>query len=545
MGVCGTASCYDMTAVDTTGEQACGIACTNANESSCSCQGTTLVTAFGADGVERSVSLADRRRLSLGRALLARTDWLGAAADGPAGPWNLTARLDFFSLWSTDGGPHPTVPALSRMAATLRGVPGRKDPDLASAGGVMLLDNTSTVWPQQLASVLCMPPATSFLRRPDRVCTGFGPSTYDRPYQARAPTVAGQSTAVADLPMFRGYVQWVISPNIFGRAAAGDVPLVRNATPATWTASPFPPASSGPSAERLAVYGTREVNKDSATERSLAASIRRRLVYLPTRAGDVTTLREPFNRLVLGRLEQSAEKVLERMSVAHDASAFGVDSPPPPASSQDIGLAILVVLPEAVAIAAATVGTRSWRRREAATLGLLFVSGLVSLSAIISLLLRERAGANWRAATTRTAVGARFPIGIDNRRFADVDTVLTGTEVVLLETFVVVARLGYRPRRLAAITAAISAAYIACSAVAAVVVYRSVRSARAAEAAAAAAATATAAADGGEVMGLVGGSHPTNGGDGDAEADAAAPPGWKGHWAALEADIAQRLRVAK
>lgn len=84
----------------------------------------------------------------------------------------------------------------------------------------------------------------------------------------------------------------------------------------------------------------------------MAASIRRRLLYLPTRAGDKTTSREQDSRLVMRHLQSKAGKVMDRMAVAHDKSAFGVDAPPPSAPIQDIGLPILAVLPEAVAIAA-------------------------------------------------------------------------------------------------------------------------------------------------------------------------------------------------
>lgn len=509
----------------------------NATASRCSCQGTTLLTTVGSDGVERSVSMVDRRRLNLGRGILARTDWLRNAPGEPAGLWNLTAALHFRSLWLGDSSPLSHVPAMSGMTASLSGVPGKEDPALAESDS-LLLRNTSTVWPQQMASILCMPPRTSFLRRPELVCDGFGGSKYDGKLGKRPRSLAGKSWDAPRAATWASIFWWV------QRTVRSPPHVVYNATLDTFKPSPFPSASTGPPTKPLALYGAREVNSASPAEQSLAASLRRRLLYLPTLSGDMRTMQERSNMHLTWRLDKLANKAQKRMSITFDGSAFGLDAPTPPASTQDIGLAILVVLPEAVAIATVALGTRKWRRREAGTLGLLFVAGLVSLSAIISMAVQERAGADWRAATQRSAIGIRLPSDIDERPNADSMFDLVGTEVVHYETFVVVARLGFRPRMLGIIATVVSAAYMGCSAVAAAIAYRSMRAHRD-EAATATAAAMAAKAEGEIEAGLLDRNAVIDGDHRISGADTTAYQWWTTIRAAFSAPFARYAREVK
>ena len=473
VGVCGTQKCHDVTAVDTTGSQTCGITCSGGN-ASCSCQGKTIVTTIGVDGVERSVSMLQRRYLSLGRGLLADTSWLGAAAS----VWGLTAGLGFSAAWSgTSGEPPPSLPqrALRLHWASLRGVPATNDSifNNSFADSRPRLTNTTTAWPQLLAAVFCASPATSFVTRAS-VCDGIPPTRYETEPRVVGGTVVQRRQPIADSL----HAQWDVVTN---PEAASEVPsvnnaLVLNATMATFKESPYPPASSAIENPALTAYGGREINSASATERAVASSTRRRLVYLPVRSGSTGTSDEGTSGLLPPALEKALQADTARLSVAYDRSAFAVDAPSAPAAVQDVVLAGLVVLPEAVALVAAPLTVRSaWRVQELIALGLLFATGVVSLSAIASLAVAERSGAAWRAATVRTCVGARFGVGIDGAKAADLCPQLAGTELALSEAYILIARTGYHPGRLLGLAIAFSAVYVVCAAAAAVTVIRAKR----------------------------------------------------------------------
>lgn len=469
-GVCGTDACEDVTAVDTTGAQTCGAVCVEG--SGCSCQGTTVLTTVGPDGEERSISMQQHRYLSLGRGLLAQTDWLGEHR----GIWNLTALLQLYSGWDSPDGKRPQLrqPAMARMIASLSGVRGTLIPkDLTGDGFFPRLANTTTTWPQLLAGVVCMDPIQSFVR--DRtLCLGMPAS---KQFFESATLVGrrffGKGNAFA---MTSGWAKW----RVFTLALV--TPPI-NATPAIFQRSPYERASMGPAVEPLAAYGLREVHSASPNERAVAASIRRRLLYLPSRRGEFVTSPESSYHLMATRLHDSAQKDIERLSSAYDRSTFDVDEPPEPATAQDVVLAVLVILPEATAMVVALLATRTWGRRECVAVGMIFAVGLASLSALISLAVTERRGADWRVSSERTALGARFPVGIDNTTFADVRSVLTGTELAYAETYLIAARTGYHPTLLLWLAVGFFAAYVVVSAGSAAYIVRAWRREAAAAAA--------------------------------------------------------------
>lgn len=452
VGVCGTDDCADVSAVDTTGYHNCGAVCVQGG--GCSCQGTTVLTTVGPDGQERSISMMQHRYLSLGRGLLAQTDWFGTHQD----LWNLSSLLVLYSGWDTLGGTLPQLrqPAMYKMIASLSGVPGDRIPaEVFNSTFLPKLTNATTTWPQMLAAVVCMEPMGSFVR--DRsLCDGIPSSKIT--YQSS--TLAGVRFFGEDkeFPMTQGWFRWVVKARIHS-----DSPIF-NATPALFRSSPYERSSAGPAVEPLAAYGLREVHSSSPNEQAIASSVRRRLLYLPSMRGDTTTSSEALFGRIARRLHTDVDRDIKRLSSAYDRSVFEKDEPQDPATAQDVVLAVLVILPEASALAVALFTTRFWRCRECIAVGLIFAVGLASLSAIISLAITEHRGAAWRASSIRTSVGARFPIGIDNSTLADVVVVLTGTELSYAETFLITARTGYHPTLLLWLAVGFSAAYVVCAA---------------------------------------------------------------------------------
>lgn len=451
VGVCGTVNCSDVTAVDTTGDQGCGELCVEGI--GCSCQGTTVLTTVGPDGEERSISLQQHRYLSLGRGLLAQTDWLGEHRD----LWNLTGLLQFHAGWNhaEDGGyPQLRQPAMKQMIASLTGVPGTLIPlERFGSTAFSRLANTTTTWPQMLATVVCMHPIGSFVR--DRsLCKGVPDSTTSY----KEASIAGQRFFGRGdkQAMEWGWAKWSVLPSL-------RPGTLINSTAAIFQPSPFHSASAGPAVEPLAAYGLREVHSASPTERAIAATVRRRLLFLPTRRGTFDTTPEPFSRLTASRLHAGVDKDIERLLSGFDRSVFDVDEPPDPATVQDVVLAVLVILPEASALAVALVSTRTWRRRECIVVGMIFAVGLASLSAPISLAITERRAVAWRVSSVRTALGTRFPVGIDNGTLADMLFSLAGTELAFAETYLIAARTGYHPDLLLWLAVGFSAAYVVCA----------------------------------------------------------------------------------
>lgn len=335
----------------------------------------------------------------------------------------------------------------------------------------------TTGWLPTIANTLCAPPARSFVRDPERLCGGLleplPPALDEAP---SGPVVDGVALATAARASSDGRsVTWHIRSHTF--LTEQDLPTDATQTsdpptpPGTVTREPVPPGpwqsdppddmlpEETPSLERpcwLTGLGAREVNPNSPDEVALAAriGIEPRLVH---RSDGGEAHFWPGSRLMTGH-----ERWLSERSTVYDRGLFGVDPPEDPSSTSDLVLAVVVVVPELVALVVMLISTHTWRWRDVCVLGFIFLSGLISIAGLISLVRREVAGDAWRAA------------GVRHQLFED--DVANGSRygahrAMRLEMLVLIARPGYRPAMLTRVAIAVGVVYVAFSALATATVW--------------------------------------------------------------------------
>lgn len=163
----------------------------------------------------------------------------------------------------------------------------------------------------------------------------------------------------------------------------------------------------------------------------------------------------------------AVEAELQRFRNAYDQRVFHVDPPPEPTAMGPLLLALIVLVPEAIALISVFVASPQVGRRELVLAALFFVAGLVSSGGIILLAVTEIHGASWRAAAVRDSL--RLDLGRNATAWANRDIRLTGNTdlqavgIYRTETVVVVARSGYHPRLLVGLATAFSAVYVGLS----------------------------------------------------------------------------------
>lgn len=149
-----------------------------------------------------------------------------------------------------------------------------------------------------------------------------------------------------------------------------------------------------------------------------------------------------------------------RLSQQYDRARWGVEPPAEPATNADITLAIIVVLPEAVALVSLVLTNNPWwSKRDWLAFLLIWAAGGISTAGLITLAVDEADGRRWRAAAERVELSVRLLKG----RKSDFSRDLAGMSLYKVETLFLAARLGYRDRLLRGLAIGVTCTYMALS----------------------------------------------------------------------------------
>lgn len=295
-----------------------------------------------------------------------------------------------------------------------------------------------TPWLGAIAFVLCGRPAGSFLPNAPRLCGGLLAAT---PPPLPTPTAAASTVDGRALPVTPETVKPLSSRSVDWTLESRE----RDSLPVEGTPN-LNLTLRGPYALPCwqAGVGTREVNPDSPDEVGLAE----RLGAITYRFDAPLSEVSPFP---YGSYASEADALVLALSETYDRALFGVDPPEVPSSDAEVVLAVIVVLPELVALVVLLISTRTWRVRDLWVLLFVFLSGLVSMAGIFALAVRESVGDAWRAAAVRRELDVPH------------STVRNGDVVVRIERLLVVVRTGYRAGPLWAMAWGMAGTYVAVS----------------------------------------------------------------------------------
>lgn len=454
VGVCQTLECGDLSAINVVGSRKGDYY----NDTH-----LPLLTYTDASGVATPISMADEDLLSLGRAAVVDPAWLDPASstNEPAAAADSWAFRAGFTLKATDtvesAGAPPVVtnPLGPEWNAHSMWDPADRS-TTASAG--------REKWLQAVAHVICQPPASSFVTADgDRLCRrngvdgGDGDANHGTPYK----TVIHSAFWTWDPD------HWVHhSEGRPDQARFSDLPACAfSNTARNWSVQDpvVRPAW-------LTGHSSRELNPRSPAEVALARSITPCAYPLAVQTDETAaqasgTVPSLSTAEVLPRIMWSPDaryaltrEATRALAQRYDRSAWGVAPPPDPASVTVIILAVIVVLPEAIAIIAMLLSTRLWGAREVVALTIISLGGLLSTLGLVSLTIEEAAGARWRGMSVRDELTATLP-GWD--QVARVYRSLEGAPLVRVQTLYLGARSGYRVQLLAGLTIAVGAVYLA------------------------------------------------------------------------------------
>ncbi|GAB0497708.1 hypothetical protein MMPV_009045 [Pyropia vietnamensis] len=460
VGMCQTRTCEDLSAVNVIGSRKGDYY----NETH-----LPLLTYTDGSGVATPVSMADEDLLSLGRAVVVDPTWLDPAGSVPE---SATAA----DSWASRAG--FTLNARDRMERA-KGPPIVTDPLGPEWNPHSMWDpanRSSTAragrekWLQAVAHTFCQPPASSFVVTDrDRLCHGNG-------------VERGGGALAVDTPHKRAIhtAFWTWDPDHWLLHSKGRPDQARS--------SDLPPCAFSNTARNwsvtdpvvrpawLAGHSSREVNPRSASEVALARSINPCAHPLAAQFDEAAAA---LNVKELPRIMWSpdARYALTRdatrlLAEHYDRSTWGVAPPPDPASASAIILAVIVVLPEAIAIVAMLLSTRRWETRDLTALAIISMGGLLSTVGLVWLTMEEAAGARWRGTSMRDELTAILP-GWDEA--AEVYRSLSGASLVRVQTLFLSSRRGYRVELLAGLTSAVGVAYLALFTAIAIVALRGQR----------------------------------------------------------------------
>lgn len=371
--------------------------------------GFAIATYTTRDNDTRPVLVGEAALLSLGRGILADPSWLGASFPSGlnASVTQHVLRHEFVQRsaeWSMRHGSEAT---------------------------------NSSRWLPEIASILCLPPVPSFVVS-RRLCEGVEMP----PPSGRASLRAGGRPVAVTLGVGDGRYQgvpevstgWVLSPPQQPISAA-PCPAFGNAT--------FDNARLRQPLWLLG-RGSRELHTTGPggeTELALARNLSS-CAYNGTRTDiSLNQLATPGTTALMADLAQRYRRDL-----------FHKAPPLIPVSNSAIILAMLVLVPEAVAVLLLLPARHdapehglSWRWRTGLKVALVVMAGAVALVGIGYLDSQERTGHAWRAATVRT--GTRIAVNVTEQPYASYDEIdYRGRMTMHTESLILVARTGYRPR---------------------------------------------------------------------------------------------------
>lgn len=479
-GYCRTSGCTDASAVDVLG----GRASDTSNGSAVELLAYTPPGGWeGDNATRRHVSIDDEDLLALGRATLANPSWLATAAAGADVPsWRLRAS---FSLtgWSR----RDAADSSSQMAIPL-GDPwdDREYPvDLGNPSRATIVGTEK--WLQAFSHVLCAAPRFSFV-----VYTG-GISLCGTQLRDTSPTLT--DTAASVQRMYS--LSWVFDAATDGGGRGGRSDGSPPANPRhpryepvlpqcnfSATRDVVDPAVSVTRPAWLVGRGGREINPAADAEVSLGRSISacvhdEETFRLKGGGGGGAPPQEGVGGApTIGRRTPGIHLVdlkyapvmteAGRLSQQYDRARWGVEPPVDPATNADITLAIIVVLPEAIALVALVLTNPRWGKRDWLAFLLIWAAGGVSTAGIITLAIDEANGQQWRAAAERVELSVRLHKGTKS----DFSRDLSQMPLYKVETLFLAARLGYRDRFLQGLAIGVGCTYMALSVVVGVLAAR-------------------------------------------------------------------------
>ena len=415
------------------------------------------------------VSMLDEDVLSLGRAVVADPTWLGRAADS----WALRVGL------TLDAGSHVEQASHRPWNADALGELFNSTHSWDLSAKSAAASTTATAkWLQAVAYVWCAAPMSSFVRTDrDQLCGSMRDHLKDISNGAPRTTI-------------RHTARWAFDPDQRSDSLSGggggqpDQTLTRGPSDAplpTCVFSVKQSASGGPPLVRpawLVGRTAREINRASAAEVALA----RRLAPCAHAAARAAG-QKPHRRIKYSHVSAYAgvRATASAASQAYDRSMFGVEQPLEPATNSTLTLAIIVLLPELIALVVLLMTTTTWRKVDVVALGLVFLAGLISVAGIIFVAWHEVLGHHWRAASMRD----ELMVGVNILSDATVHRSLSGEPVYKVETLYVTARLGYRVALLVSLASVAVSAYVVLSLGIGVAVFRRWRRTKAAVKAAA------------------------------------------------------------
>jgi len=389
------------------------------------------------------VTMLDEDLLSLGRAAVADPAWLAPATDAWA--FRVGFTLQARTIVEAAGHPRRTWNPLGPTWSHINSW------DMSAASALATKAKTAK-WLQAVAYVWCRAPMSSFVRS-DRValCGPEGDDAY--------PSASEAGTSVRHYHV----AEWTFDPD----QQSNDRPnktLKRNDTDAPLPSCSFSVDKNNKDGQELArpawlrCRSDREINPASAAEVALANSFSACAQQVRDNGKKWQNLR----RIKYSSTSKYAgvHRTAEKLSQTYDRSVFGVEPPEEPATTNDLTLAIIVLVPEIIALLVLLLTTKKWRKVDLAALGLIFMAGLVSAAAIVSLAITEVNGSRWRAASLRDEWSVR--VG-SNGGGTSVFRPLQGKPLYRVETLYVTARLGYRVKLLVSLAGASTGAYLLLS----------------------------------------------------------------------------------
>lgn len=397
----------------------------------CAWAGTPVVTYRGTDGVERPVGAGRNDLLTLGRGVLGRHDWLGAAAAAALGVQSEVRLLNPQAALLPDGA---APPAFAGTIHRLNGTP----PMLRTGGAAPPSASGGTVWLDAVAWVLCSGRRNVFARD-GAVCKGVAPFIPERKAELNGETV----TVPGILETGRGAVLstfWFMVPEVVARAAApDDAPVWAPGPQVNRTVT----AQAGPRLPFLAARGLREINPDSPEERALGAALGRRTALLPVHANRNLSLGVSAALQMVQPSRDALEADLVRLAATYDSSVWGVEQPDPPVTDATIVLAAAVVVAELGTLFSLYVGIAVWESRAVGSFFIAAAVAALALAAFIAQYALDRKGDDWRVGAVRDSLLAQLTGGVDRAApFTD----LRGTVVVRTQTLLLATRNGYHRR---------------------------------------------------------------------------------------------------
>lgn len=394
----------------------------------------------GLDGLSMGVDMADGGLLSLGRSVWGQPP--ATRLGGASGPWPFGGLYFHVDADTQDAG-RPVFVLQTPSEGYV-------------AGGADLSAD--------LERLLCLQPVGSFVRGQADTCLGRPPSLAVNPNAKALWLVNGEAAPTLRARTPRSSRQ------------AGIRVTVRNAAqpwlPPPCTDDVFQYHSVDHPQRRplwLVGPGARELNQDSPNEVDLARRSSRCSLNLSELTFTVST------RLAREALETDFQALLTKWAAVYDRPVFGMEPPREPASNAELIFAVLVVLPEVVALFVLVLDAAAWGRCRVLAFALIALSGLAALVGIASLTATEVAGAAWSAASARDVLAVPYDPRaagryVDARDAANEEgrgapfPFFSSLPAVRMESVIQVVRTGYRVRLVVGVCAAMCAIYAALAA---------------------------------------------------------------------------------